>query len=60
MEVGDENTWFTECLQIKNLVVLFFVSISQNDKTRLWWIETLTNDKNNINNYVRKSNEYIL
>lgn len=29
-------------------------------KTRFWWIETLTNDKNNTYDYVRKSYEYIL
>lgn len=47
-------------IKIKNLVVLSLYLLSQNDKTRFWWIETLTNDKNNINNYVRKSYEYIL
>ena len=23
MEVGDENTWFTECLQINKVIILY-------------------------------------
>lgn len=44
----------------KNLVVLFLYLLSQNDKTRFWWIETLTNDNNNTYDHVRKPYEYIL
>ena len=47
-------------IKIKNLVVLFLYLLSQNDKTRLWWIETLTNDNNNNYEHVGKFYEYIL